>query len=441
MSERDGNARISCLSPARDEPRGEASRRNVGVDVSLGRPGDFCVNAAPVELVLNGYPLSLRHKGTGAYTARLIHGLRRRAPERKFRVVVPAFLREEVAAEFPAELFDFVAGDVPVKRAIARDIYWSSAIVRHICHCYPNAVFHSPGEIWAWQRPRRTMVTLYDCIYREFPRLQGGFIRTWWWRATERYARHADRVLTISEHSRRELIEKAGIPMARIRVVYPWVDTFAAEGNPTPAAAAAVARRYDLPDDYLLYVGGYNCNKNVDRLIEAYARANRDTRLPPLALAGNIPPADARLAVCDVRGAMAAAGLGTDRVRLIGPVAVADLAAVVRGAKVLAYPSLHEGFGYPPAEAMAVGTPVICADGTSLVEVVRNPSARFDPRDVAQIAARIREAVAAPDRFRSALPQEFTEAIGVGKYLAVVDELAGLYGGPAPSAETRPSRS
>lgn len=374
----------------------------------------------PGGLVLNGYPLLLRHKGAGAYVARLIHGLRRRA-DGGFRVVVPASSRPAIADEFPEEVFDFLPGRPPVARGVAGDIYWNLAIMRHIVRRYPDAVVHAPGEVWAPWRPRRLVVTLYDCIYRHFPRLQGGRLRRWWWRATERYARRADRVLTISQHSQRELVARAGIAAERIRVVYPWVDRFPAEGR-RGGEPGEVAARYGLPPDYLLYVGGLNYNKNVDRLIAAYARVADS--LPPLVVAGGVPPPDARLAVCDVRGAMAAAGLDERRVRLIGAVAVADLAGVMRGARLMIYPSLHEGFGYPPAEAMAVGTPVIVADGTSLPEVVRDPACRFDPTDLAAIAARMVEASAAPERFRRPLPEEFTERYGIERYLAVLAELA-----------------
>jgi glycosyltransferase involved in cell wall biosynthesis len=374
----------------------------------------------PGGLVLNGYPLLLRQKGAGAYVARLIHGLRRRT-EGGFRVVVPASLRPAIAAEFPEDVFDFLPGRPPVARGVAGDIYWNLTIMRHIARHYPEAVVHAPGEVWAPWRPRRLVVTLYDCIYRHFPRLQGGRLRRWWWRATERYAARADRVLTISRHSERELEAQAGVAAERIRVVYPWVDTFPEEGRRAGEPAEVMAR-YGLPPDYLLYVGGFNYNKNVDRLIAAYARGAG--ALPPLVVAGCVPPADVRLAVCDVRGAMAAAGLDDRQVRLIGAVAVEDLAPVMRRARLLIYPSLHEGFGYPPAEALAVGTPVIVADGTSLPEVVRDPVCRFDPTDVGAIAARMIEASAAPDRFRRPLPEEFTERYGIERYLAVLAELA-----------------
>ena len=383
--------------------------------MSAGEPG--------IDLVLNGYPLGMRQMGTGTYVASLIRGLLRCAPERKFRVVVPETFRRMVAAEFPAELFEFVRARLLINRSIACDIQWSLSVARHVARRYPEAVFHSPAHLWAPWRPRRTVVTYYDCVYRHFPRLQGGWVRSWWWRAAERYARRADRVLAISQFARLELIRHAGVARERIRVIYPWVDTFDADEAQAGEANARAAARYQLPPEYLLYVGGYNCNKNVERLIAAYARARTCAALPPLVLAGAIPPSDPRLAVCDVPGALAAEKLTANEVKLIGAVASHDLPAIFRGAKLFIAPSLHEGFGYPAAEAIAVGTPVIASASTGLAEVVRDPRGRFDPLSIEAIAAKILEANAAPGKFRWPLPAEFTERAGVAAYLAVLGEL------------------
>lgn len=375
----------------------------------------------PPELVLNGYPLLLRQMGTGVYTARLIHGLLRRAPERALRVVVPAELRAQVCSEFPEEIFDFLPGRPPINRSIARDIYWNMAVARHVGRRHPAAIFHAPADMWAPVRPRRLMVTHYDCVYRHFPRMQGGLVRRWWWFATERYARRADRALTLSQHSRADLIRLARVPEERVRVIYPWVDTFASEverGQPSASHAG-------MPEEYLLYVGGYTCNKNVERLIAGYARARRVRSLPPLVLVGAIPPRHPALAVCDVQGAIEEAGLSPEHLRLVGPVRGAALPEVYRKAKLFISPSLHEGFGYPPAEAMAMGTPLIVADRTSLVEVVRDPRCRFDPTSIDAIAGKILEAEADPHRFSCSLPGEFTEAAGIRAYLELIDELRG----------------
>jgi glycosyltransferase involved in cell wall biosynthesis len=374
----------------------------------------------PATLVLNGYWLQLRQMGTGVYGSRLIRGLLRQAPELSFRVLVPEPLRAEVSAEYPAEILEFIPGRPPIRRSIAEDIYWNTLVARHACRRHPQAVFHSPAVMWAPFRPPRSVVTHFDCVYRHFPRLQGGRVRRWWWRATERYAAGADRVLAISRFACEELQRAAGVDGEKIRVLYPWVD---APAEVSAARSAEVARRLALPPEYLLYVGGFLYHKNVDRLIAGYAEAVRQAPLPPLVIAGAIPPLHPKLAVCDVRGAIAAAGLTAGQVRLIGAVAAEDLPTVYRRARLFISPSLHEGFGYPPAEAMAQGTPVIVAGTASLPEVVREARCHFDPRSIPSIAQKIREAAAAPEAFRCALPAEFAEAPGVAAYLAALGEL------------------
>ena len=290
----------------------------------------------PPRLVLNGYWLQLRQMGTGVYGSRLIRGLLRHAPELSFRVLVPERLRSEVAAEFPAEVLEFIPGGAPIRRSIAEDIYWNAVVARHACRRHPQAVFHAPAVMWAPMRPRRSVVTHFDCVYRHFPRLQGGLIRTWWWRATERYAAGADRVLAISRFSRDELQRVAGVDARKIRVLYPWIDS---PGEISTSRSEHVAQRYGLPPDYLLYVGGYLYHKNVERLIAGYAEAIRRVALPPLVLAGGVPPLHPKLAVCDVRGAIAAARLSAAQVRLIGPVAADDLPVVYRRARLFISPS------------------------------------------------------------------------------------------------------
>ena len=364
----------------------------------------------------------LRHKGVGAYTARLLHGLHRHCPELTFRVLLPEDLKS-TADEFPGVVFEFVSGRPPLRGAIVADIYWAHRIVSVALQKYPDAIFHSPAEIWSIRRPRRSIVTLHDCIYRFFPSLLGGRLRKWWWFATEKYASKCDLVLTVSECSRNDLQHHANIPAKKLRKIYSWVGQSDRRGGAEPGDWETLVHRYQLPPTYILYLGGYNCNKNVERLIQAYGRARLANDLPPLVLAGGIPPGHLHPAVCDVRTTIEQTGLSSGAILTIGPIENADLNNIIRNARFLVFPSLYEGFGYPVAEAMSLGTPVIAANRTSLKEIVRNTHCQFDPTDVTAIAQKLNEAHRNPIAFRSALPPECSETQGIAAYLACISEV------------------
>ena len=183
-------------------------------------------------------------------------------------------------------------------------------------------------------------------------------------------ASRADLVLTVSESSRAELVEHTAIPEDRIRVVANGVDVEVASDAETEAFATRT-RLGDRP--YVLWVGSLEPRKNVEALLglpAALAGAGLPHRLVLAGPAGWGPPAEA------VRAAAAAAPDGS--LRLLGPVAAVDLAALYRGADLFCFPSIHEGFGLPVLEAMAQGTPVLCSTAASLPEVAGTAACLVD---------------------------------------------------------------
>jgi glycosyltransferase involved in cell wall biosynthesis len=149
----------------------------------------------------------------------------------------------------------------------------------------------------------------------------------------------------------------------------------------------AVRRKYDLPDFYMLYLGGYEHHKNVVTLLHAYtyvAQALGEDY--PLLLAGRKPTPSPN--VPDYDAIIARAGLDK-YVRWIGYVDEEDKPLLYRGAEVFVFPSRREGFGLPPLEAMACGTPVVVSDSGSLPEVVGPAAFAIDPDDPRRMAGAI----------------------------------------------------
>jgi alpha-1,3-rhamnosyl/mannosyltransferase len=158
----------------------------------------------------------------------------------------------------------------------------------------------------------------------------------------------------------------------------------------------AVRRRYELPDQFVLCVGSNKPHKNLSRLVDAYARLGRT---PPLILAGREDPRYPQ-----VRRRVEQLGLG-NRVRFMGAVPEEDLPALYGNAMAFVFPSLYEGFGLPPLEAMAGGTPVACSEIPSLREAVGEAALRFDPSSPDSIASalqRILEDEKLRERLRAA---------------------------------------
>jgi glycosyltransferase involved in cell wall biosynthesis len=228
-------------------------------------------------------------------------------------------------------------------------------------------VVHYPVTVPVPRVPEaRTVVTLLDVQHHELPGMFSRaerWLRSW---AYDETARRADRVLTISEHARRGIVEHLGVAPERVEAIPLGVDhaRFVPDG---PAARG-------LPERYVLYPANMWPHKNHERLLAAFDRLqDRDLRL---VLTGQTYGRERLLD-------------GHERVLHRGHVAHGEMPALYRGALAVVFPSLFEGFGLPPLEAMACGTPVAASDRGAVAEVCGGAALAFDPEDVDAIAAAI----------------------------------------------------
>jgi glycosyltransferase involved in cell wall biosynthesis len=198
-----------------------------------------------------------------------------------------------------------------------------------------------------------------------------------------RVARAATRILTISESSRRAIIDVLGVPADKVSV-----SLLGADGNlvdPGPDPAALVRDTFGLDRPYLFTVTASHPHKNVDGLFGAYELACRDWPDPP------------PLVVVGIRGrhqerleAMVRDWKGGGRIVFPGWVDAPTLAALYRQARVFVFASKYEGFGIPPLEAMSAGVPVVSSNRTSLAEVCGDAAITLDPEDLPRFAREIR---------------------------------------------------
>ncbi len=240
---------------------------------------------------------------------------------------------------------------------------WLNATLRRL----KPAVYFSPGFNPPLGKPAPFVFCIHDLIHLDVPGERSISKRLWYELLVKPAARRAEAVLTVSEYSRRRILEWTGVSEDRVINA----------GCGVSAGFAPEGPRRNAAEPYLLFVGSGKPHKNLKRLLQAFARAECRCCVK-LALCA---PADERL-----RGWLDRQGLG-ERVETLGMLSEADLQAAYRGAVGLAFPTLYEGFGLPALEAMACGTPVLTSGETSLPEVTGEAALVVDPLDVDSLAA------------------------------------------------------
>ncbi len=255
----------------------------------------------------------------------------------------------------------------------------------HLNRVKPH-LFHTPHYVLPLLTPCRSIVTIHDCIHLVFPQyLQNRFAHKYA-RAAFYVATHrASRILTVSEASKQDILRFFRINEDKVTVIYNAIaDTFY---NPPPEdAVEQVRERYQLHDPFVMYAGNVKPHKNIERLIDAFARLREDGEHDDLKLliSGSEVSKYATL-----RRAVHRYNLHK-HVRFLGFQPEETLAALYRLANVFVFPSLYEGFGLPPIEAMASGTPVVVSNVSSLPEIVGDAGVLVNPYDAAAIADGIR---------------------------------------------------
>lgn len=243
----------------------------------------------------------------------------------------------------------------------------------------PPALLFVPAHVLPVIRPKLTLVTVHDLGYRAFPDAHPPRQRRYLDLSTRWNVRVASHILADSTATRDAILDAYRTPPEKISVVYPgYIPNLAPERD--FGEIARVKQRYSIAGDYILFIGRIQPRKNLARLISAFAQIAPQYPNLMLVLAG---PAGwlSEPILEHVRTSEIAA-----RVRLPGFVAAEDKAALISGARVFAYPSLYEGFGFPVLEAQACGTPLLASTTSSLPEVTGDGGLLVDPEDTRAIA-------------------------------------------------------
>jgi glycosyltransferase involved in cell wall biosynthesis len=246
---------------------------------------------------------------------------------------------------------------------------------------YHSAYFLMPYALRPGPVP--TLLTVYDLIPLLFPHQSTLRARLLARGATRLALRTAQRVVAISDTTRRDFLAHFRLQPEKIQAIPLAADkAFCPQSRKTVVAAR---EHYGLPERYLLYLGSNKPHKNLERLVETWARLQPQSM--PLVIAGawdrRYPEARQRASALSLE----------EQVRWLGPVPETDLPALYSGALLFVFPSLYEGFGLPVLEAMACGTPVACSNSSSLPEVAGDAALLVNPMNTEELETAVRTAL------------------------------------------------
>ena len=245
-------------------------------------------------------------------------------------------------------------------------------------------LLHGPKSALPLWSPCPTLVTLHDLIPITHPETETRAAQLYWRLQIPIAARRASFIITDSEHARQEIVEMFAVPAERIAVTMLGYPPSMNE-PPDPARCAEVRQRYALPESYILYVGTIQPRKNLDMLIEAYARLRGEgSTTQKLVIVGRKGWLYDKLFA-----RISALGL-EEEVIFTGFVPDEDLPHLYDGACLFVYLSFFEGFGLPPLEAMARGIAVVTSNTTSLPEVVGDVGITVPPDNLDRVITGMR---------------------------------------------------
>ncbi len=343
----------------------------------------------PLQIAINAHLLahtsSFRRAGVSHYIEQLLQHLGHIDQHNQYHIYTTRGLG---AAELglPAN-FAVHASRLPTINPRVR-IPWEQALAPLLLRRSGASLFHGTLNVIPMSCPVPGVVTVHDLAFIRFPYTFRSYNRTYLDLATRASVRRAARVCAVSEHTRREVIGLLGVPPERV-VVTPN----AARAHfqvPDPAAVDAFRQRKGLPNEFILYVGTLEPRKNLITLLEAYSRIAADTRAPLIVGGGKgwlYQPVFERLEALNLR----------DRVQFVGYLDEEELPLWYAAASVFVFPSLYEGFGMPPLEAMSCGTPVVTSNASSLPEVVADAGLMVAPHDAEGLAAAVLRVLTSAD--------------------------------------------
>jgi len=339
-----------------------------------------------MKIGFNGLFFQFPATGSGQYMIHLLSALGEISPDNDYLLFGPQAVKiPPQVQQFPYQVHPVPTADR--NRANIEKVVWEQVTGPAAAHKARVDLYHVPYFAPPLVPRNPTVVTIHDVIPLRLPAYHpAGRVKTYM-QMVARASQNATMIITISQHAKRDIIELLHLPEERIRVIY---QAASEEFKPVhdPAKLAEARMRYGLNERYIFYLGGLDQRKNVQQLVRAFAHVHRQVGDPQLQLliAGN-PDKQKGSLFPDPRPV--AADLGMSGQIIYRFVEEEDKTALYSGTSLFVFPSLYEGFGLPPLEAMASGVPVVVSDRTALPEVCGTAAVYADPDDPASIASGI----------------------------------------------------
>ena len=335
-----------------------------------------------MHIAMNGWFWDQESTGSGQYLRQLVSHLKKAAPDLELSLILPPHIQRP----------DDVADGVQIIQTGARQRSGRLAKVFFEQRTFPQAakkinadLAHVPYWGAPLSCPIKLVTSVLDVIPLQFPIYNQGLLAHLYTSLVSAAARGSSHIITISETAKLDIEEQLNIPEEQITVTY-----LAADERFHPRLDSqrdeAVRNKYDLPEQFALYLGGFDWRKQVNTLLLAYTYVGEaDGDAFPLVIAGQEPDWDDRL-FPDLRQYSRRLKI-EDYVRWIGFVDEADKPSLYRLADVFVFPSIYEGFGLMALEAMASGTPVVTSKAIVFEEVLEEAAYMVD--DARQMAGAI----------------------------------------------------
>ena len=335
-----------------------------------------------MKIGVNALFLQTPATGSGQYLIHLLNALAEIDRQNEY-ILLGATPRKNPPIQSSLERFPYLVSPVP---ALARrnenieKLVWEQLTGPAAARKAGVDLLHIPYFAPPLFPRTPAVVTIHDVIPLRLPLYRAGAGVEVYMRLVAQAASKAALIITVSQHARQDIMDVLHVPASRIRVIYEAAgDEYAPVTDPTVLATAR--SRYGLGEEYIFYLGGLDQRKNVLQLVRAFAHLYRQLENPDLQLfiSGNPDKGKKGPLFPDPRPV--AAELGVENKIIYRFVEEEDKPAVYSGASLFVFPSLYEGFGLPPLEAMSCGAPVICSNRTSLPEVVGDAAISVDPDD------------------------------------------------------------
>lgn len=355
--------------------------------------------------------------GMGVYVRGLISHLGKVDKKNEYFIIVH---KDRDASFIPKQQnFTKWATSISYENHLTRDL-WEQVYLPWKLYKHRIDVYHGPNYVLPIFAKAGTVLTAYDMIV---------FATQKWYKPISQFrvqrllrmsAKRAHKIITGSENSKLDIIEILGLPEEKVQVVYIGIDDVYRPIN-NKHELDFVKAKYGITDRFILHVGSLNPRKNISRLIEAYKRLPLDIL------------EEYQLVIVGKRGwksdeifARVKELCLENRVVFTGFIEDNDLPLLMNAADLLAFPSLYEGFGIPPLEAMACGTPVIASNTSSIPEVVGDAALLFDPYNVEEMSAAMYRALT-DGQLREKLRQKGFERVKKFSWEKTAQETLAVY--------------